>query len=270
LKFNAIRTQSVPATKLSALDPNAKYIEALRIQAKMFLCDWSNWDAEVSRLLAGSREKRAVALPLTVLAVSPSHRSVQMRGAVLDGVCPVSPRPCGAEKPIRTTEFASPTYRPTSGSCGVVFDGGVFEQHDRRKFETFAFSYGVDDGSPTRARIKQSFEHFIDVRDNSCSDIARLLREHEIDIAVDLMGHTKGARRDPCDAARSDSSELPGLPRHDGCALDRLLIADRYVVPEALQSSYSEKLVYLPDTFQATIPDGAAPKRTHTGRVGLA
>jgi len=63
----------------------------------------------------------------------------------------------------------------------VVFDGGGFEQHDRRKIRDFAFSYGVDDG-PDAARIKQSFEHFIDVRTTAVRT-SPAAAEHEIDIA---------------------------------------------------------------------------------------
>ena len=71
---------------------------------------------------------------------------------------------------------------------------GVFEHHDRAKFEVYGLSFGQDDRSAMRARVKDGFEHFIDVLNIGDQAVAALLREKEIDIAVDLMGFTKDAR----------------------------------------------------------------------------
>src|SRR4029077_9146718 len=71
---------------------------------------------------------------------------------------------------------------------------GLFERHDRARFELTGISYGPDDGSPMRSRLSRAFEHFVDVRSRSDEEIARLLASLEVDIAVDLKGHTTGAR----------------------------------------------------------------------------
>lgn len=180
-------------------------------------------------------------------------------------ICPDLPRPLWsgeiyAHERIRVA-YLSADLREHAVSYLMA---GVFEQHDRQRFETFAFSYGTDDGSPTRARLKLAFEHFIDVRDNSPSDIARLLRQYEIDIVVDLMGHTKGARTAIL-AARPAPIQVNylGFPGTTGAPWIDYLIADRYVVPEALQGSYSEKVVYLPDTFQANDAKRPLPQDAH-------
>ena len=68
----------------------------------------------------------------------------------------------------------------------------LFELHDRARFELIGVSFGPDDGSEIRARLVASFDAFHDVRDRSDREIAALLRELEVDIAVDLKGHTAG------------------------------------------------------------------------------
>ena len=53
---------------------------------------------------------------------------------------------------------------------------------------------GPDPPTGMRARLKSAFERFIDVRHLRDDEIAKLLRELEIDIAVDLKGFTDDAR----------------------------------------------------------------------------
>jgi len=146
---------------------------------------------------------------------------------------------------------------------------GVFEQHDRQKFETFAFSYGVDDKSQMRARIMQSFEHVLEVRDRTQAEIASLIRENEIDIVVDLMWYTKEARLGIL-AMRPAPIQVNylGFPGTSGAPWLDYLIADRYLVPEGSEDLYSEKIAYLPDTFQAN--DSKRPRPSNApSRVEL-
>src|SRR5207302_8616987 len=70
----------------------------------------------------------------------------------------------------------------------------LFEQHDRDRFEVFGVSFGPDDGSDLRRRIVNAFDQFHDIRFKSDEQAARLLHGLEIDIAVDLMGHTEFTR----------------------------------------------------------------------------
>jgi len=97
-----------------------------------------------------------------------------------------------------------------------------------------------------------SFERFIDVTRNSDFEIAKIIRDLEIDIAVDLMGFTGGARTDIF-AYRPAPVQVNylGFPGTMGADYIDYILADRFVIPEPLQRYYAEKVVYLPDTFQA-------------------
>jgi protein O-GlcNAc transferase len=70
----------------------------------------------------------------------------------------------------------------------------LIERHDRSQFEVFAVSSGPDDKSALRRRVSQACDHFIDVRPLADVAIAQKLRALEIDILVDLDGHTEASR----------------------------------------------------------------------------
>ena len=127
---------------------------------------------------------------------------------------------------------------------------GVWEAHDRSKFETFAISLGIDDESEMRARVERSFEHFIDVRERSDEEIAVLLREREIDIVVDLSGHS-GYCRPRILASRPTPVQVNylGYPATMGADFIDYIVADRTLIGDADLQHYSEKVVYLPGSY---------------------
>ena len=70
----------------------------------------------------------------------------------------------------------------------------LFETHDRKRFEVTAISFGPDKDDPMRRRLERAFDHFVDVRGRADREVAALMREREIDIAIDVMGYTQEAR----------------------------------------------------------------------------
>jgi protein O-GlcNAc transferase len=145
----------------------------------------------------------------------------------------------------------------------------MFELHDRARFEVTAVSFGADDGSTMRQRLVKAFEHFHDARQQSDRDVAALLRQWEIDIAIDLGGHTSGAR--PwvlAHRAAPVQAKYMGYPGTSGSGFIDYLITDRLVVPEDQDRFFSEKIAALPDTLWVTdarrdVP--AAPSRAQAG-----
>jgi protein O-GlcNAc transferase len=127
----------------------------------------------------------------------------------------------------------------------------LFELHDRSRFEVVALSYGPHDASPMRKRLEAAFDRFVDARAQGDAEAARALRDMEIDIAVDLKGHTTGARlgilaRRP---APLQVSYL-GFPGTTGAPFIDYLLADRVVVPPGDERFYSESIACLPDCYQ--------------------
>ena len=93
----------------------------------------------------------------------------------------------------------------------------LFELHDRTRFEIFTYSYGPDDGSAIRSRIRAASENFIDVGGEPFAETARRIRRDEIDILVDLKGYTLNSRsRILALRPAHGAGELAGISRQHG------------------------------------------------------
>jgi len=257
--------------KTLALAPDLEYAESARLHAKMHLCDWRNFDAECAHL-ALSIEKGIVSQPFPLLAISASPE-VQLRSAsVLSKI-----KYAAAERPMWQGErFDHTRIRVAYLSANFaehavsILLAGVFEQHNRKRFETFAISFETHKSSEMLARMEGSFDQFIDVQGRSDIDVARLLRELEIDIAVDLTGYTRRLRTSIF-AFRPAPIQLNylGYPGTMGADYIDYIIADRFTIPDMQRRFYAEQIVYLPECFQANDSKrtvGAAPvSRTEAG-----
>ena len=147
---------------------------------------------------------------------------------------------------------------------------GLFECHDRARFELTGMAFGPDDGSDIRTRIAQSFDHFIDASSLSDDDAAQALHDLGIDIAVDLVGHTENAR--PGVLARRPApiqvSYLGYLATMGADFID-YVVADPIVLPFDRQPFYSEAIVHLPDCFMVHDRRQAVPRTLTRADVGL-
>jgi len=127
----------------------------------------------------------------------------------------------------------------------------LYEVHDRERFEIHAFSFGPDTQDEMNLRIKTGVDHFHDVRTMSYKDTAMLARSVELDIAVDLGGYTANCRTGifAMSAAPIQIGYIGYLGTMAANYMD-YLIADQTIIPEENQKYYSEKIVYMPHSYQ--------------------
>ena len=222
------------------------------VLARQSLCDWTERDARLSELVAGLQAGRRVAMPFDLLAIgaSPALQRACAEGFVADK-CPPSNPPLWqgeryAHDRIRIA-YLSADFCDHPVSYLVA---GMLEKHDRTRLQTYGISLAPRAPSPMSARIERAFENFIHGSERHDSDLAALLRAHEIDIAVDLMGHTRDSRT-AIFAARPCPIQVSfvGFAGTMGAAYIDYLIADRIVVPEPDKAHFAEKIVYLPHNF---------------------
>ena len=127
---------------------------------------------------------------------------------------------------------------------------GLFERHDRAKFEVTAFAFGPEASDAMVSRLTKAFDRFIDVRQKSDLEVAALARELGIDIAVDLNGLSSQCRtRIFALRAAPIQVNFLGYPGTLGGGFMDYLIADGMVVPREQQRHYAEKIAYLPGSF---------------------
>ena len=128
----------------------------------------------------------------------------------------------------------------------------LLELHDRSGFDVLGVSFGQDDESPLRHRVLGAFTECLDAREKSDAEVAAWLREREVDIAIDLKGYTSYSRPGifACRPAPLQVSYL-GYPGTMAAPFIDYIVADPWVIPEAERRFYTEKIVYLPDSYQA-------------------
>lgn len=141
---------------------------------------------------------------------------------------------------------------------------GFISCHDRRKFEITCYSRNKKNDEYTEL-YKKAVEHFVDVKDLSAEELAKKIHDDEIDIAVDLAGHT-GCNALPALAYRPAPVQVSGIgymSTTGSTAID-YFITDRILDPPGENDKYfSEKLLYMPAQFSyarpenITAPDGA-------------
>jgi protein O-GlcNAc transferase len=239
--------------KALTLDPEHEYAETSRLHAKMHLCDWRNFDAEYARLIL-SVEKGIVSQPFALLAIVPSGE-VQLKSAATlsKAKYPTAKKPMCVGRRFTHDRIRLAYLSADFGEHAVsTLLAGVFEQHDRKQFETIAISFEANVPSDMLARVKGSFDRFVDVSSQSDREVAQLIRDLEVDIAIDLMGYTRRARPSVF-AFRPSPIQINylGHPGSMGASFIDYIVADKFVVPEAHRDFYSEKIIYLPETFQA-------------------
>lgn len=141
----------------------------------------------------------------------------------------------------------------------------LFELHDRGRFEVFTYSYGPDDGSPIRARIRSACEHFAGVSGESFVETAQRIVRDEIDVLVDLKGYTL-ASRPQIIALRPAPVQVNwlGYPGTMGTDCVDYIIADPFIIPAGAERHYSEKVVRLPDCYQVNDRKREISSRTLT------
>jgi len=142
----------------------------------------------------------------------------------------------------------------------------LFEIHNRDRFEVFAFSlHKAPDGDEMSYRLRKGFDRFVDVENMSDLEIAKLAREFEIDIAIDLSGPTQHSRTGIFSyrAAPIQVNWL-GYPGTIGAQFIDYIVADKTIIPESSQKFYIEKVVYLPDTYMVDDSKRVASSRIFT------
>jgi predicted O-linked N-acetylglucosamine transferase (SPINDLY family) len=140
---------------------------------------------------------------------------------------------------------------------------GVLEQHDKRRFEITALSLRAPDTGRYGLRIATAVDRYVDLSQVSDAQAAEQIRALQIDVLVDLVGHTQGSRGNIL-AQRPAPVQINylGYPGTSGARYIDYLLADEYLIPPASRSYYSESIVYLPDCFQAN-----DDRRAVAGRV---
>ncbi len=246
--------------RMRALDPH--HPRALSELANCYLmtCDWLHAGQIAGALERSLTDGSAIASPFILLGLPMSNAALAQctaRFAALEipkreplpRICPVADH-----GRIRVAYLSADLRDHATAHLAA----GLFERHDRSRFEVIGISFGADDGSAMRSRLAGAFDRFYDVASTGDREVAQLLQGLGVDIAVDLKGHTEGARPGIL-AYRPAPIQVAylGYPGPLGLDFIDYIIADRIVLPFEQQPFYRERIVHLPDSYQ--VNDRARP-----------
>jgi predicted O-linked N-acetylglucosamine transferase (SPINDLY family) len=249
---------------------------------RLSLCDWDDYDRRAARVLsqlqryAESSDGRLVA-PLTasLFALPPAlHRRLGERWSqpTRDRMAHRRlPPPQNRENGQRLRiGYLSADFR--DHAVGHLIHG-LFSQHDRRRFEVFAYSLS-NISDPINAAIRKGVDHFKVVAEDSSEAIVQQIRADGIDVLIDLMGHTHHGRPDVL-ARRPAPLQLHylGYPGSLGADWIDGVIADTWLIPPEHDSHYKETVHRLPWAFVSSsslneCSDAARPVLTRND-IGL-
>ncbi|SEH50163.1 Predicted O-linked N-acetylglucosamine transferase, SPINDLY family [Rhizobium tibeticum] len=149
----------------------------------------------------------------------------------------------------------------------------ILELHDRDKFEITLFCHTEEKYLEHEAGTvdRSQWGDVCIVRGMTDEEAANAIRERQIDILVDLKGHTFGGRSRILNYGGAPlQATWLGFP---GSVTDVDLdyaIGDRFVLPESSEAHYHEKLVRMPESYQPNDPaNRPKPKPTTRTQVGL-
>ena len=255
--------------RLLRIEPDFPYARGDLLHSQPHCCNWNEYAQNVERIKRGVVAGRRAATPFAFLSASGSP-SEQLQCAKIYCKDKYAASNCALwtgeryrHDRLRVAYISADFHNHAT----AYLTAELFELHDKSRFETHAISLGAHQRDEMRARLEKAFAHFVEVRNRSDRDVALLLRELEIDIAVDLQGHTQDSRPGIL-ALRPAPVQVNylGYPGTMGAEFIDYILADRFTVPEEQRSCYTEKVAYLPDMYQPNDSKRRIAEETPTRR----
>ena len=217
-------------------------------------CQWDKWSRIWPEIHARLDSKTALGGPFALLA-QPTTAGQQLAYArrwasrffVHAAAIPGTQRAVSAGRRCRIGYLSSDFHEHAT----AYLMAELLELHDRTTFEIFAYSYGPEDHSAMRTRLRAACEHFIDIAWDPDDIAARRISDDQLDILVDLKGYTMGSRTALL-AARPCAIQINwlGYPGTMGADFIDYVIADPVIIPPDMEKFFTERILRLPHTYQ--------------------
>jgi protein O-GlcNAc transferase len=236
------------------LEPLHPFTKGHLLYQKMLHCDWSGFDRLVDEIEKDVAAGKLSVEPFVLQSISNSPATLQRCTELYSqtrypaNIKAGVPRPAVDRKKIRIGYFSG-EFREQATSHLIV---GALEQHDTSRFEIYGFDNGWDDQSEIRRRINAAVHEMIGVRGLSDASALAAVQQRQIDVMINLNGYF-GEQRMQLFAHRMTpiQANFLGFPGTLGVDYIDYIIADRHVIPEDHKRFYNEKVVHLPNCYQA-------------------
>ena len=255
-----------------SIKPDEDFLLGRVLNVSMQACRWDKVSDLIAEVLEKVKEGKRVCHPFTVVSTIDDPQ-IQLKAAQIwsaytqdTAAFKKSAAPLKQKEKIRLGYFSADFYQ--HATMHLMAD--MFKQHDKSRFEVFAFSYGNGVKDSMLESVIPHFDQFHYVADKSDYEIAQAARDLGIDIAIDLKGFTYDARPGIfAHKAAPIQVNYLGYPGTMGSPCIDYIIADPVLICPEYEKCYSEKIVYLPNSYQINDPqrvvDDAAVSREDVG-----
>ena len=258
---NALKELNLLAEALDSLtqaialqEDSIFFAEGNRFEVKLMLCAWDDYQQSVHDIMIGIDQEDLLFTPYAALLFTNSPAIEQKCAQIWIS------KQCVAQSSLPPLSQYPPHKKIRVGYFSADFHdhpmmhlmAEVFEQHNKQDFEWIAFSFNPIGSNPWTQRAIDSFDQFMPVHELSDNEVVKLARSLEIDIAIDRKGFTVQSRpnifKARCAPIQVSYLAYPGTL---GANFIDYLIADNVVIPAKMHEYYTEKIVYLPHSYQA-------------------
>lgn len=262
--------------KAYALKPLHPYLMGQLLSAKLTSCIWDDQDPSVKKMLDLVASDIPVTIPFALLQ-TPAGLDLQKRCAQIF-VADRYPKHPSFNEPLNkadvnkqkiTIGYFSSDFK--NHPVGILMQN-LIAHHDRSQFEIMGFFLNSKSGDEVEKSLLEQFDASFDLFGLNDVDARNLILQQNVDIAIDLNGHTSGARTGlfarkvaPLQLNYLGYAGTSGTDFYDG------LIADAIAITPDQESYFTEKILRLPHSFfpldTSIHPDsfGALPTRASQG-----
>ena len=240
-------------SKAFELKPTIPFLIGQLINSLATACSWEGNEKLVSEALQAVKENKP-AVPPFILLQTPASLSLQKQAAqiyIRERIPYINESQFqslnrGADRKMRIGYFSSDFKEHP---VGILMEN-LIRLHDRSRFEIFGYFLNAKSNDALEGRLEQSFDKTYKLFGIYDQEAQNLVIEHGLDIAIDLNGHTAGARTGLF-ARKIAPLQINylGYAGTLGANFYDYLIADRVAVPQEHAMHYSEKLAYMPNSF---------------------
>ncbi|PUE31000.1 hypothetical protein B9Z35_08160 [Limnohabitans sp. Jir61] len=252
--------------------PDYAYGEGHLMGARMSNCDWTDFEGAKARIMAGIDAGKLTCGPLTIMSITDDAATIRKCAELYAAdKYQASPNPLWTGEKYhhrkKRVAFMSADFRIHPVGYLLI---GLIEQFDKSKFELTGFFTGVADDSDLWRRYRCAFDNYIDCHTMPSIEVAKLMRAMEIDVVIELSGHTEGTRLDIL-AHRPAPTQVTylGFPGTLGLPYIDYLISDPRIIPAEFEQHYQEKILTLPHCYlprdDSVVPSAETPKRSDFG-----
>ena len=240
-------------TEAFKINPNLDFLYGSLVISKMNLCLWDNLDNDLKELKNTINQGKTTATPYSTIHFfdSPSTQKKSAENFVKKKYSNIKNKSyiqISDKKKIRLGYYSADfCHHPTS-----LLIADLLELHNKTEFETYGFYFGNVQKDKMLDRTSKTFDKFYDVNDMNDQEISKISRDIKVDIGIDLMGFTEknrfGIFAEKCAPIQVNYLGYPGTT---GSNCIDYIIADKKLISQNMQKYFSEKIIYLPDTYQA-------------------